>query len=281
MNERELIELSNLYLDSLAARDPSRLPVTKDVKFTENTEALALGQGLWQTASAIKYRHIVTDTISGQAGIFCTLHEGSEYLTLFALRLKTEDNRISEIETVVSRYAGMEVAFNPKTLVKPAPILDEMVPENERSSRKRMIEIADLYLEGLEKNSAESVPIHQGCNRLENGLQTTNNKDLGGFLALPCAEQMFIFAYMTNIRDRRYEIVDQERGLVWCMVMFDIPGKVKTAERPGYGTVQLPERTRQPRSLLLAEMFKIKGGLIHYIEAMIAKVPLGTKPGWP
>ena len=37
MNQRELIDLSNLYLDSLAAKDPSRLPVTKDVKFTENT----------------------------------------------------------------------------------------------------------------------------------------------------------------------------------------------------------------------------------------------------
>jgi hypothetical protein len=86
---------------------------------------------------------------------------------------------------------------------------------------------------------------------------------------------------MTKIRARRYEIVDQKRGLVWCMVMFDIPGTVKTAERSGHGTVQLPERTRQPRSLLLAEMFKIKGGLIHYIEAILAKVPLGTKPGWP
>lgn len=281
MSGKELIELTNLYLDSLAAKDPSRLPVTKDVKFTENTETLALGQGLWQTASAIKYRHIVADTFSGQAGVFCTLHEGSDYLTIFALRLKAEENRISEIETIVSRYAGVEVAFNPKALVKPAPILDEMVAEDERSSRERMIEIADLYLEGLEKNSAESVPIHRDCNRLENGLQTTNNKDLGGFLALPCAEQMFIFTYMTNIRDRRYEVVDLERGLVWCLVMFDIPGTVKTAERPGYGTVELPERTRQPRSFLLAEMFKIKGGLIHYIEAIITKVPLGTKPGWP
>jgi hypothetical protein len=145
--------------------------------------------GLWQTASAIKYRHIVTDPFSGQAGVFCTLHEESDYLTIIALRLKADEGRISEVETIVSWYVGMEVAFNPKALVKPAPILDEIVPEEERSSRERMIEIADLYHEGLEKNSAEVIPLHKDCNRLENGLQTTNNKDLGGFLALPCAEQ--------------------------------------------------------------------------------------------
>jgi hypothetical protein len=90
-----------------------------------------------------------------------------------------------------------------------------------------------------------------------------------------------MFTYMTKIRDRRYPVVDEELGLVWCLVMFDVPGTVKTAELPGYGVVELPARTQYPRSIVVAELFKICNGLIHYIEALLTSVPLGTKPGWP
>lgn len=277
----KLMNLANLYLDSLAQNNPSRIPITPDVKFTENTETLILGDGLWKTASAIKYRHIVVDPVAHQAGVFCTLHEGSDYLTLFTLRIKENDGKLSEIETLVSRYAGTDVAWNPKALVTPNPIFDKIVPENERSSRERLIEIADLYFEGLEKSDPTNVLIHENCNRLENGLQTVNNPNLSEFTGWPCKKQMYLFTYMTKIRDRRYEIVDEERGLVWCMVMFDIPGNVKTAQIPGQDPIVLPERTQYPRSFLLGEVFKIRNGLVEYIEAILTSLPLGTKPGWP
>ena len=280
-SKEELIGFADQYLDALAAKDPSRLPVTDDVRFTENTKPMKLGEGLWKTASAIKYRHVVADPLQGQAGVFCTLQEGGEHLTLLALRLKVKDRKIAEVETMVSRYAGTDVAFKPKALVVPNPLLTETVPIPERVSRDKMIAIADLYLEGLEKNSAESIPLHPDCNRLENGLQTTNNPDLGFLLSLPCAEQIPMFTYMTKIRDRRYPVVDEELGLVWCMVMFDVPGTVKTAELPGHGIVELPARTQYPRSMLVAELFKIRNGLIHYIEALLTSVPLGTESGWP
>ena len=278
--KKELFKYADQYLDALTTNDPSCLPVTDDVRFTENTRPLKLGEGLWKTASAVKYRHAVADPLQGQVGVFCTLQEGGEHLTLLALRLKIADKKICEIETMVSRYAGQDVAFKPKALIEPALIVTETVPVSERVSRDRMIEIADLYLEGLEKNSAEFIPLHKDCNRLENGLQTTNNQDLGFLLSLSCAEQIPMFTYMTKIRDRRYLIVDEELGLVWCLVMFDVPGTVKTAELPGYGVVDLPARTQYPRSMLVTELFKIRNGLIYYIEALLTGVPLGTESGW-
>jgi len=280
-SKEELIEYAIRYLDALTAHDFSRFPVTDDVRFTENTKQIKLGEGLWKTATAIKYRHAVADPLQGQVGVFCTLQEGGEYLSLFALRMKVRDNKIAEVETMISRYAGQDVAFKPKTLVTPVPILTEIVPISERIPRERMIEISDLYLEGLEKNNAELIPLHRDCNRLENGLQTTNNQELGFPLSLSCAEQIPLFTYMTKIRDRRYLVVDEELGLVWCMVMFDVPGTIKTAEIPGYGVVELAPRTQYPRSMLVAELFKIRNGLIHYIEALLTSVPLGTEPGWP
>src|SRR4030042_583309 len=170
-SKEELIEYAIRYLDALTAHDFSRFPVTDDVRFTENTKQIKLGEGLWKTATAIKYRHAVADPLQGQVGVFCTLQEGGEYLSLFALRMKVRDNKIAEVETMISRYAGQDVAFKPKTLVTPVPILTEIVPISERIPRERMIEISDLYLEGLEKNNAELIPLHPDCNRLEKGWQ--------------------------------------------------------------------------------------------------------------
>jgi hypothetical protein len=280
-NRKLLFECLDQYLDALRAKDPSRLSVTDHVRFTENTQPLKLGEGLWKTASDIKYRHSVADPSQGQIGVFCTVDEGEEHLALLALRLKVEDNKIAEIETIVSRYAGRAIAFNPKALIAPNPILTEAVPVSERVSRERMVTIAYLYLEGLEKNRADVIPFHEKCNRVENGLQTTNNPDLGFITSLSCSEQIPIFTYMTKIRDRRYPVVDEELGLVWCLVMFDVPGTVKTAELPGYGIIELPARTQKPRSALVAELFKIRNGQICYIEAILTGVPLGTECGWP
>jgi hypothetical protein len=280
-SRKELLRYLDQYLEALTANDPWGIPLAYDVRFTENTRSLKLGEGLWKTASAVKYRYAVADPLQGQGGVFCTLQEGDEHLTLLALRLKVVDKKIAEIETIVSRYTGRALAFKPETLVVPNPILTEVVPVSERLPRDKMIAIADLYLEGLEKNSAEFIPLHKDCNRVENGLQTTNNPDLGFITSLSCVEQIPIFTYMTKIRDRRYPVVDEEFGLVWCLVMFDVPGTVKTAELPGYGVVELPPRTQIPRSALVAELFKIRNGQIHYIEAILTGVPLGTRPGWP
>jgi hypothetical protein len=135
LSKEELVGVADQYLDALVANDPTRLPVTDDVKFTENTVQLKLGEGVWKTASAVKYRQAVADPFQGQVGAFCTLQEGGEHLTLLALRLKVTDKKIAEVETIVSRYAGQDVAFKPKTLITPVLILTEMVPVSERVSR--------------------------------------------------------------------------------------------------------------------------------------------------
>ena len=58
---------------------------------------------------------------------------------MFALRLKVTDKKIAEVETMVSRYAGTDVAFKPKALVSPNPMLTEMVPISERVSRDQIV----------------------------------------------------------------------------------------------------------------------------------------------
>jgi hypothetical protein len=66
----------NQYLDAIVGHNPSLLPLAENVKFTENGQMLELGDGFWNTASAIgSYKLYVADPHSGQVGFFGTIRE--------------------------------------------------------------------------------------------------------------------------------------------------------------------------------------------------------------
>jgi hypothetical protein len=46
-----LVKLMKNYLAALVAHDPTLVPFDKDVKFTENTANIPVGDGLWVTAT--------------------------------------------------------------------------------------------------------------------------------------------------------------------------------------------------------------------------------------
>jgi hypothetical protein len=88
---------------ALIAHNAFGLPLAPRVKFSENSQLLELGDGLWNTASAPgTYKLYVSDQESGQAGFLGTVRENDTTVAL-ALRLKIENRRIGEIETVVLR----------------------------------------------------------------------------------------------------------------------------------------------------------------------------------
>ena len=64
--------------------------------------------------------------------------------------------------------------------------------------------------------------------------------------------------------ERRYPVVDEERGVVLSMVLFDIPADA-SATPP-----------REARMLLLAELFKISRGEIQRIETVMHNLPYGS-----
>ena len=216
------------YLAALVAHDPSRLPLARGVKFTENGQALKLGDGLWGTASALGAHKIYADDPQAGEVLFMGALQENGAPIILALRLKVEIRRIAEIETVVTRkeagsFARPE-AFSEK------PIFSEMLAPAERRSRQNMIAIANSYFSAIEKgNGTKYVPFDKDCNRVEDGVQTTNNQsaNLGGnstgTLGLGCAEQIKLGAFQpdTAIRDRRFLVVDEERGLVFASAFFD------------------------------------------------------------
>lgn len=70
-------------IEALGAPDPSHLPVTPTVKFTENDVALKLGDGLWGTANARgTYKEYFDDPEEGQVAFFGSLKENGHGIAL-------------------------------------------------------------------------------------------------------------------------------------------------------------------------------------------------------
>jgi hypothetical protein len=293
-NELCLDALAHTYLRALLAHDPSVLPTTKDVRFTENTIPLPLGQGLWTTISGLKsYLHLIPDPDSGQVGLYATITENGVG-ALLAARLKLIGNRVSELETIVVREGDMgRFLATDATTVRPGFL--EVVPPVERESRQDLIRIANLYFEGLVRRTGEIVPFSPDCRRFENGIQTAGTAASGMRprpVKLPDGKTWLMptqckasfdtkmFSYISRIDHRRFEVVDRSRGVVMSFVMFQHEGNVKFANVPGVGRVPMPASALRPFSVVIAETFEIKHGLIREIEAAMTKLPYGAGTGW-
>ena len=101
------------YLEAVVAHDPKRLPLSADVKYTENSQVVALGDGFWKTAQGIgNYKHYFADPEFGQVAFMGTMRE-ADTLLLFSLRLRIELGRITEIESVYFRPGGGGPALFP------------------------------------------------------------------------------------------------------------------------------------------------------------------------
>ena len=276
------------YLDALVRKDPSRLPWAPRARFTENNVELSIGDGLWGTVTGLgDYKLKFADVSTGQVGFYGVVKE-TVTSSGFSVRMKVEDGKVSELETVILRVADMgalgpgENPFNRGVFVD-KPILLENVPANLRRPRERMISLADGYFDTLQLNDGTLfTEFDPACNRTENGLQTTNNpaKPLGYYSALGCAEQfkLGIYRYDDRLRARRFPLVDEERGLVLAMGFIDHSGRLGSYKLTDGTTLESP--IRRPHSFHLMELFKIVDGKLRQVEALFIAVPYNMPSPW-
>ena len=72
-----------------------------------------------------------------------------------------------------------------------------------------------------------------------------------------------------NIWDRRYAVVDEERGVVLAIVRFGLKAGAKS------------QSVATSNDRLVAEFFAIKGGQIQEIHAVLFNLPDAKPTGWP
>lgn len=272
------------YLAALVAKDPSKARWASEVKFTENNVPLAIGDGLWGTITGMgEYDLRVADVAAGEVGFFGVVQEPA-FASLYAMRLKVDDDRIEEVETVVLR-----TITEPRGIDWPEPVLEhkdlfyDILPEALRRPRERLISIADGYFSTLQLNDGTLyTEFHEDCNRVENGTKTTNNPAVAftSVGALGCEEQFRLgnYRYDSALRAQRFPLVDEERGLVMASGFIDHSGALEKYTLTDGREINAP--IRYPHSFYLLELFRIEDGQIRQIEAVFVTVPYGMASPW-
>jgi hypothetical protein len=269
------------YLAAMVAHDPSRLPLAKNVKFTEDGVQLKPGDALWATASGLgSYKLSFAEPEAEAVGAFAIVQENGTPAIL-EVRLKVVRRQIAEIETLVARKETTGI-LNTDNLTEPRPIFLETVPEADRPSREEMVSMVGEYFDGIEQGNGDIVPFDKDCVRIENGIQTCPGSASSPLGALSCGAQLStkIFTYIQSVSPRRFPIVDRERGLVLAIVRFNHPATQQTVEVPGRGVMKMGRYSQWPNSTQIAELFKIKDRKIKEITAVIVTAAYKAPIGW-
>jgi hypothetical protein len=271
-----LTGMMNSYVDALPRHDRSSLPISANARETINgRESKAESDYLWQLVDGVPYRQISADPSTGEVALVGVVTEGGARGPYW-LRLKVQNRKITEIEQIV----GARTAGGVPGLAAPNPYFEEVLPKESRSTREQLIAIADSYFEGLEKHSGAAVQTAPKCRRFENGNQTSLNP-LGN--NWPC-DEMDDYVYMDKIKERRFPIVDVERGVVVGAMVIEVskpkaPAVPITNPGTGPNPQSIPLFSR-PHDTLIKEVFKISNGKIQEINVIRQDMPYRWGGGW-
>ncbi len=205
------------YVDAIVAHDPSTLPLAANVRFTEDSKDLKLGEGLWKTATKKgDFRQDYIDLKKQIAASHVMLYEADAQI-LYSVVLRVADQKITGVETLVDRITATS-RFKPDSLEKPLPGMSEPVPAGKKMPRADMIKAALLYPEGLRiGNFADAhTPFSKEAYRVENG---TFIAGVGG--PKPNAPGMFTQKIILH-PDVKASVaaVDEEEGIVLLWMNF-------------------------------------------------------------
>lgn len=270
------------YIEAMVAGDRDAAPFSDRVRYTENTEIIEIGQGLWETATGASdtFRIYVPDPVARQVGFMGLIQAGEEN-HLLALRLKVEDDEITEVEHLVADV-GPSVLSNLQT---PRERLVTELPKWDRIPRELMLVIAASYYDALLQSNGEATLFADDCERRENGMITAGGEGpgFGGGPRQSCFDQMSsrTFTYITSIDLQRVWIADEVTGLVFSLSHFRHAFETNTFQVYGPdGEITERQMDYEPFDFASAHIQKIEKYRISDQEAMGVRLPYRSTNGW-
>jgi len=201
------------YLDALQKGNPSLMPLTPKATYMENRNEVLIGQGIWQAPLAVDFSRSLLDVETCQT--FTEIaHTSSEHPYLIGTRLRVEDNKISEIESLVADEDDW--LFNAADYLKYSSQEKwDILPPEKRSDRQTLLDAANAYYDTFgDYSNFSKVPWGTPCARLEGGMYTNRNNDPNASCTVGMPKTGGV-----KIINRHY-LVDVDMGTVVGMVDF-------------------------------------------------------------
>ena len=159
------------------------------------------------------------------------------------------------------------------------------------ATRQFLTGAVDRYYAAFTGKNAALAPLAADCVRRENGVPASNNPNgpqpdpsHPGFrlFAGDCRAELNagFLASVTQLQDRRTLLVDQSLGLVLDLALLNNPATHKSVNVAGVGEIAVPQSCLAPWTDMHAQLFKISGGNITYIEDLVRRLPYGQSSGW-
>jgi hypothetical protein len=274
-----LIHAADEYMEALVAKDPSRVHWAKTVRYTENSVSMMIGDGVWGavTAKSANPQH-AADPTTGNVAWYGTVEEHGQP-SYYAMRLKVEDGKTAEVEVVLRRKGMDPGPFGDPTNYQHDPAFSAVLPPARRSARSSLISVANGYFNTLQLNDGTvRTKFDPECARQENGMTTTNGSFASTAQGCEAQFRQGFFRYDKRVRDRRFVVVDEERGVVVATGYIDHPADFMTYKTTDGKTQQSPFTA--PNTLQFMEMFKIREGRIYRVEVIFESVPYNMTAQW-
>ncbi|HEY7672963.1 MAG TPA: hypothetical protein VIC71_12150 [Gammaproteobacteria bacterium] len=266
-----LTGLVDAYFAALNRDDARALPQAARARITENSYEKVLGDTFWAGAEEVVYRFDIVNTARGDTGTEAVIRNADGSKTMFMLRLKVQAGAITEIETIKANQGDADRLWDPDRLTTVSDDLLLSIRESERESYYDLIGTAESYWRAFQTNGTpryRPARLLPDSRRFENGLQTTGLVRNGEFVSTARGfdEGRFLGR---NIWDRRYPVVDEERGIVLSIVRFGLKAGARS------------QSVATANDRLVAEFFAIKSGYIQEIHAVLFNLPDEKPTGWP
>jgi hypothetical protein len=226
------------YLEALKNGDPSLMPLAPQATYMENRNEIPLGQGIWQTPLTVDFNRSQLDAETCQT-FTEIIHTSRDHPYVIGTRLKIEDNKISEIESLVADKDDW--LFNAQDYLKYSSQENwSILPPEKRSDRQTLLNAANAYFDTFgDYSSFSRVPWGIPCARIEGGMYTNRNNDPNATCAVGTPKD-------SNVKIiNRHFLVDEDMGTV-------------------VGMVDFREEKRNPD----VHTFRLENGKLRYVHAL-------------
>jgi len=258
------------YLKALTANTPGAVPLTATAKVTFNGRVMKLADAFWDSADRIVYRFDIVNDRLGDTGSEVVVQNSDGSKTMYMVRLKVASGQISEVETIKANKGEADRLWDPDTLKEVSPALTLSIRPADQDSYYGLIAAAEGYWRAFQTNGTDEyhpASLMPDARRFENGLQTTGMVRNGAFVS--AAEGFDKGRFIgRNLWDRRYPVVDTERGIVLSIVRFGLKDGAKS------------QSTATGNDRLVGEFFAVKSGLIQEVHAVLFNLPDAQPTGW-